>query len=173
MLRPHEVAMSAGQAPWVQLALFLIHAEANNDSVWASYLADFAGSQAKPVLLWSDEGLQELQGTQVLETALQYRCDALCSTHSERNAPGRLRVRTALASAWLAHKFVYARRDFFKAKHEQLVTSLLPELDDASREACTLQRFTLAAAAVRARLFPPFSNQEPCVAAGLEVVRRR
>jgi Rubisco LSMT substrate-binding len=62
-------------------------------------------------------------------------------------------------------------RQFFAAKLEQLQSSVLPKLDQSTVNACTIDRFALAAAAVRARLFPPFSNQEPCLAIGTELVR--
>ena len=61
--------------------------------------------------------------------------------------------------------------EFFQAKLQQLQDAVLPQLDDAVQQACTLERFTLAAASVRARLFPPFTNQEPCIALGTEMVR--
>ena len=69
-----KCGLPADQPPWVRLALFLIQAEASNDAVWGSYLEDFAATSPKPVTLWSQEGLNELQGTQVLETAMQYKC---------------------------------------------------------------------------------------------------
>ena len=47
----------------------------------------------------------------------------------------------------------------------------MPQLGEATSSACTLQRFTLAAAAVRARIFPPYTVKEPCIALGAELVR--
>lgn len=58
----------------MQLALFLIHAEATQHDVWGSMLRDFEQSTQQPVVVWSDSQLQELQGTQVAETAMSYRC---------------------------------------------------------------------------------------------------
>jgi hypothetical protein len=58
----------------VQLALFLIHAAETNDPEWGTYLQEAQRQQPLPVVLWSDEQLNELQGTQVSETAMQYRC---------------------------------------------------------------------------------------------------
>lgn len=156
----------------MHLALYLIQAEATDDPVWGQYLNDFERCPFKPVILWSDDSLQELQGTQVLDTALQYRCGmslfgascTACQSNllQQPSVPQWKRNRTQTAALC---------REFFKAKHAQLDSTVLPELDDATRSACSLQRFMLAAAAVRARLFPPYSNQEPCVAAGIEVVR--
>jgi hypothetical protein len=67
----HAVVEEPG---WVQLAL-LLTTEANNTvSPWSSYFEDFRMNSSLPIVLWSNKDLQELRGTQVLSTALQYRC---------------------------------------------------------------------------------------------------
>jgi hypothetical protein len=61
-------------AGWVQLALFLLKAQESGDPDWGGYLEEAQQKEPRPVLLWSEELLQELQGTQVSETVMQYRC---------------------------------------------------------------------------------------------------
>eukprot|EP00892_Ulva_mutabilis_P002294 jgi/Ulvmu1/12065/UM083_0078.1 len=62
-----------GCAPWMRLALFLIHAEATGDAQWGTYLRDAESAPFKPAILWSEEDLALLEGTQVYSTAMQYR----------------------------------------------------------------------------------------------------
>jgi hypothetical protein len=61
-------------------------------------------------------------------------------------------------------------RSYFKTQHAEITASVLPDLDDSVAKACTLDRFMLAAATVRARLLPPFTSEEPCLASGTELV---
>lgn len=58
---------------WVQLALLLTTEANNTASPWSSYFEDFRCKTSLPIVLWSKQELQELQGTQVLSTAMQYR----------------------------------------------------------------------------------------------------
>lgn len=57
----------------MRLALFLIHAEATGDVQWGGYLKAAEAAAFKPAILWSDDDLALLQGTQVFGTAMQYR----------------------------------------------------------------------------------------------------
>ena len=62
----------AGQQPWLQLALFLLHERSQPASEWAAYLQSLPASPGSPVV-WSDEELAELQGTQLLGLVQGYR----------------------------------------------------------------------------------------------------
>jgi hypothetical protein len=64
----------AGVVPWAQLALFLIHAELTGDAQWGGYLRMAERATSKPATLWKEQELEELRGTQVFNTVLQYRC---------------------------------------------------------------------------------------------------
>lgn len=58
----------------MQLALFLVHAAETNDPEWGAYLDEAQELGQLPPVVWGEEELQELQGTQVAETVMQYRC---------------------------------------------------------------------------------------------------
>lgn len=60
--------------PWLAVALFLLHERAKGPaSRWAPYLAALPADAGSPVQ-WGEEDLQELQGSQALQTAMAYRC---------------------------------------------------------------------------------------------------
>jgi hypothetical protein len=69
----HSYSLQAGQPSWTRLALFLIYAEASTDPIWSDFLRDFEQG-CVPTVLWDERSLSELQGTQVFEASLQYRC---------------------------------------------------------------------------------------------------
>eukprot|EP00854_Cymbomonas_tetramitiformis_P009804 gene9804-11612_t len=58
--------------PWLILALHLLHEKSSSDSKWSPYIEILPETLDLP-LFWSDEELSELQGTQVLESSLNYR----------------------------------------------------------------------------------------------------
>jgi hypothetical protein len=55
--------------------LYLIYAESSGSSDWGSYLAEAQQADKKPAVLWTEQELTNLQGTQVLDSVLQYRYD--------------------------------------------------------------------------------------------------
>ena len=57
--------------PWVGISLFLIHEFYNSNSKWRPYLDSLPKTLDSP-LLWSEEELQELQGTQLLGSVAGY-----------------------------------------------------------------------------------------------------
>lgn len=73
-------------AGWVQLAVFLLHAADAGDPEWGAYLDEAQKSQQLPPVLWSEEVIQELKGTQVAETVMQYRCEHETLTHRSQAA---------------------------------------------------------------------------------------
>lgn len=63
-----------------------------------------------------------------------------------------------------------ACRQFFEAQHAELLP-VLEALGADMQAACSLSRFQLAAATVRARLLPTFPMDQPCLIPGTERVR--
>ncbi len=61
-----------GLEPWLQLALYLL-AEKGSPSGSASLFVDNAAPALGTPLFWSDEELEQLQGTQLLASTLAYR----------------------------------------------------------------------------------------------------
>lgn len=68
------------------------------------------------------------------------------------------------------HTAAAACRTFFESQHAGL-ESVLEALGAQMQGACSLARFTLAAATVRARLLPTFPMDQPCLVPGAERVR--
>lgn len=65
-------AYIASLEPWLQLALTLLTERANPGSKLRSYISSLP-SQLDSPLFWTDEELQLLQGTQLLESVLGYK----------------------------------------------------------------------------------------------------
>ncbi|GJP80061.1 hypothetical protein CLOP_g10296 [Closterium sp. NIES-67] len=79
VLRSDIGAVCDDVRPWVALALFVIRERANPSSEWAPYLDTLPATLNSP-LLWSDEELQMLEGTQLLALQQQY-ADYIASEH--------------------------------------------------------------------------------------------
>ncbi|XP_022972838.1 ribulose-1,5 bisphosphate carboxylase/oxygenase large subunit N-methyltransferase, chloroplastic-like isoform X2 [Cucurbita maxima] len=62
----------SGLKPWVSVALFLIRENLKDDSRWRRYL-DILPPQTDSTVFWSEEELEELQGTQLLSTTLNVK----------------------------------------------------------------------------------------------------
>ena len=58
---------------WLQICLYLLHELSKQQSVWGPYLASLPREVDLP-LFWSEQELQELQGTQLLTSVEGYRC---------------------------------------------------------------------------------------------------
>ena len=65
-------ATVADLAPWLAVALFLIHEKTNSESQWAPYIATLPTEVSSPVA-WSDAELEQLRGTQLLASVEGYR----------------------------------------------------------------------------------------------------
>lgn len=62
----------ASLEPWLQLALFILYGLSHRDSDWSQYLLSLPTSLNVP-LLWSEDELELLEGTQLLSTVQGYR----------------------------------------------------------------------------------------------------
>ncbi|CAI7797033.1 unnamed protein product [Closterium sp. NIES-54] len=71
VLRTDIGAVCGDVRPWVALALFIIRERGNPTSEWAPYLDTLPATLNSP-LLWSEEELKMLEGTQVLALQQQY-----------------------------------------------------------------------------------------------------
>ena len=58
---------------WLQICLYLLYEQSKQQSVWGPYLASLPREVDLP-LFWSEQELQELQGTQLLTSVEGYRC---------------------------------------------------------------------------------------------------
>ena len=58
---------------WLQICLYLLHEQSKQQSVWGPYIASLPREVDLP-LFWSEQELQELQGTQLLTSVEGYRC---------------------------------------------------------------------------------------------------
>ena len=63
---------------WLQICLYLLHEQSKQQSVWGPYIASLPREVDLP-LFWSEDELQELQGTQLLTSVEGYRCRLLPS----------------------------------------------------------------------------------------------
>ncbi|CAI5487550.1 unnamed protein product [Closterium sp. Naga37s-1] len=79
VLRTDIGAVCGDVRPWVALALFIIRERGNPTSEWAPYLDTLPTSLNSP-LLWTDEELKMLEGTQVLALQQQY-AEYIASEH--------------------------------------------------------------------------------------------
>jgi len=77
-------AAARGEPLWVQLALSLAAGAAPGS--WGAWLDEVAAHARRPVVLWSNAELRELEGTQVLSSAIDYRCAAARSSLPELTA---------------------------------------------------------------------------------------
>ncbi|ONI30879.1 hypothetical protein PRUPE_1G278900 [Prunus persica] len=59
----------SGLKPWVSVALFLLREKYRDDSKWRLYL-DILPESTNSTVFWSEEELDELQGTQLLSTTM-------------------------------------------------------------------------------------------------------
>ena len=62
----------ASLEPWLQLALFILHGLSQRDSDWSQYVLSLPTSLDVP-LLWNEDELDLLEGTQLLSTVQGYR----------------------------------------------------------------------------------------------------
>lgn len=62
----------ASLEPWLQLALFILYGLSHRDSDWSQYILSLPTSLNVP-LLWSEDELDLLEGTQLLSTVQGYR----------------------------------------------------------------------------------------------------
>ncbi|CAN6675887.1 unnamed protein product [Malus baccata var. baccata] len=62
----------SGLKPWVSVALFLIREKSRADSKWRTYL-DILPESTNSTVFWSEEELDELQGTQLLSTTMSVK----------------------------------------------------------------------------------------------------
>jgi hypothetical protein len=82
-ITPETVAKSrigkalVGLEPWLQLALFLIAERANPLSEYKPYV-DALPTNPDLLTFWSDAELDELEGTQLLDSVQGYRCGYRC-----------------------------------------------------------------------------------------------
>lgn len=58
---------------WLQICLYLLHEQSKQQSVWGPYITSLPREVDLP-LFWSEQELQELQGTQLLTSVEGYRC---------------------------------------------------------------------------------------------------
>lgn len=59
---------------WLQICLFLLYEQNKQSSAWGPYI-DSLPEQVDLPLFWSQQELQELQGTQLLSSVEGYRCE--------------------------------------------------------------------------------------------------
>jgi hypothetical protein len=83
----------------MKLSIFLIQASIRKDEIWGSLLSEVDASKVKPIVLWSDEDLYALRGTQVYETAVQYRYGEPYSPYSNDHC-NALRSCSGAFSPW-------------------------------------------------------------------------
>ena len=62
----------ASLEPWLQVALFILFGLSDQNSDWSEYLLSLPGSFNVP-LLWEEQELDHLEGTQLLSTVQGYR----------------------------------------------------------------------------------------------------
>ena len=62
----------AALEPWLQLSLYILYSLSHQDSDWSQYLLSLPTSLDVP-LLWSEDELDLLEGTQLLSTVQGYR----------------------------------------------------------------------------------------------------
>ena len=76
---------------WLQICLYLLHEQSKQSSAWGPYLASLPKEVDLP-LFWSEQELQELQGTQLLNSVEGYRCSPsdLAACHLYGYMSGRL-----------------------------------------------------------------------------------
>ena len=58
---------------WLQICLYLLHEQSKQQSVWGPYIASLPNKVDLP-LFWSEQELQELEGTQIFTSVEGYRC---------------------------------------------------------------------------------------------------
>ena len=62
-------------APWLQLAIFVLFGLSQRDSEWSPYLLSLSAAPDLPVL-WTENEIDEIEGTQLLSTVQGYRYDS-------------------------------------------------------------------------------------------------
>ncbi len=75
---------------WLQICLYLLHEQSKQSSAWGPYIASLPKEVDLP-LFWSEQELQELQGTQLLNSVEGYRCSLpdLAACHLYGDVSGR------------------------------------------------------------------------------------
>lgn len=58
---------------WLQICLYLLHEQSKQQSAWGPYMASLPKEVDLP-LFWSEQELQELEGTQLFTSVEGYRC---------------------------------------------------------------------------------------------------
>ena len=160
----------ASLEPWLQLALFILYGLSEPDSEWSQYLLSLPQSLDVP-LLWSEDELDLLEGTQLLSTVQGYR---YCQVHNSVHKTGTFvqlhNWKAAVCStenwsaglaALLSSNGAFGCRDFFEEQWHDLNDNLFKSAPDLfPSNQFSFERFLWAVATLRAHVHPPLQGAQ-------------